>query len=227
MSKRSKYTAEEKLEILLEHERGLNTIADITSKYSISTYTLQDWKYKYNTYGIDGLRESKTIKQYSNVLKEMAVLEYLNDKKSKEEIIKKYEISSRSLLRQWINNYNNHRELKLTKEGWSYSMTKGRSTSWKERIEIVLFCIAHSHDYQQTAEVHKVSYQQVYQWVKKFEVGGEDALKDRRGRSKAKDELTAEEKMQIEMKKLMADNEKLKAENAFLKKLEELERRRS
>ena len=70
-------------------------------------------------------------------------------------------------------------------------MTKGRSTSWKERIEIVLFCLSHNHDYQQTAEVHQVSYQQVYQWVKKYVSGGEDALKDRRGRKKDEEELTA------------------------------------
>jgi len=105
-------------------------------------------------------------------------------------------------------------------------MTKGRSTSWKERIEIVLFCIAHDHDYQQTAEVHQVSYQQVYQWVKKYVSDGEDALKDRRGRNKDEEELTPEEKVKFEMKKLKADNERLRAENAFLKKLEELERRR-
>ncbi|MCM1989281.1 helix-turn-helix domain-containing protein [Oceanirhabdus seepicola] len=72
---------------------------------------------------------------------------------------------------------------------------------------------------------YQVSYQQVYQWVKKYESGGEDALKDRRGRNKVEEELTPEERMNLEMKKLKEENEKLKAENAFLKKLEELERR--
>ncbi|WP_207225836.1 helix-turn-helix domain-containing protein, partial [Aeribacillus pallidus] len=31
---------------------------------------------------------------------------------------------------------------------------------------------------------YEVSYQQVYQWVKKYENGGEEALKDKRGRKK-------------------------------------------
>lgn len=106
-------------------------------------------------------------------------------------------------------------------------MTKGRTTSWKEKIEIVLYCIAHNKDYQDTAEIHNVSYQQVYQWVQKYEFGGEDALKDRRGRKKDEEELTPEDRINLEMKKLKAENERLRAENAFLKKLEELERSRS
>ena len=149
----------------------------------------------------------------------------LSGKLSPIEIAQKYEISSKSTVLNWVNKYNCHREIKATAKGL-HSMTKGRSTSWIERIEIVLFCIAHNHDYQQTSEVHEVSYQQVYLWLKKYVSGGEDALKDRRGRNKDEEELTPEEKIMIELKKLKADNERLRAENLFLKKLEELERRR-
>lgn len=143
------------------------------------------------------------------------------------EVVKKHEISSKSVLLKWINNYNSHRELKPTTKGRSHSMTKERTTSWKERIEIVFYCIAHKNDYQYTAEIHGVSYQQVYQWVKKYELGGEDALKDRRGRKKTEEDLTPEDRVNLETKKLKAENERLRAENAFLKKLEELERGRS
>jgi transposase-like protein len=106
------------------------------------------------------------------------------------------------------------------------SMTKARSTSLKERIEIVQYCINHNNNYQQTAETYHVSYQQVYQWVRKYESGGENALQDTRGKKKAEAELTPEERMKLEMNRLEAENERLRAENAFLKKLEELERRR-
>ncbi|WP_424565549.1 helix-turn-helix domain-containing protein [Tepidibacillus fermentans] len=81
-------------------------------------------------------------------------------------------------------------------------------------------------NYQMAAETYKISYQQVYQWVKKYEDGGEEALRDRRGRKKEEQELTPEEKMRLEIKKLERENERLRAENEFLKKLEELERRR-
>jgi transposase len=52
-------------------------------------------------------------------------------------------------------------------------------------------------------------------------------LKDRRGRKKPEEELTLEDRAKLSMKKLKVENERLRAENAFLKKLEELERRRT
>jgi transposase len=99
------------------------------------------------------------------------------------------------------------------------SMTNGRVASLKERIEIVYYCIAQKNDYKQTSDVYNVSYEQVYQWVKKYEAGSENALKE--------EELTLEDRAKLSMKKLKVENERLKAENAFLKKLEELERRRT
>ncbi|WP_152570672.1 helix-turn-helix domain-containing protein [Paenibacillus tyrfis] len=47
-------------------------------------------------------------------------------------------------------------------------MTKGRSTTWQERIDIVLYYLTHQHDYRKAAEQYQVSYHQVFQWVKKY-----------------------------------------------------------
>ena len=98
-------------------------------------------------------------------------------------------------------------------------MTKGRKTTWEERIEIVQDALTNEKNYQETAENHQVSYQQVYQWVRKYEAGGWDALKDGRGRSKSEEELTSEEKMKLEILRIEKENERLRAENAFLKKV--------
>ncbi|GIN07484.1 hypothetical protein J1TS1_16290 [Shouchella clausii] len=106
-------------------------------------------------------------------------------------------------------------------------MTKGRKTTWEERIHIVQACLENGKAYQETASTYHVSYQQVYQWVKKYENGGEEALKDKRGSKKEEALLTPEEKIQLQMKKLERENERLRAENVFLKKLEEVERRRN
>jgi transposase len=62
--------------------------------------------------------------------------------------------------------------------------------------------------------------------VKKLEVSGEEALKDRRGRTKPQAELTEEEKLKLRIQQMERENERLRAENLFLKKLEEIERRR-
>jgi transposase len=44
-------------------------------------------------------------------------------------------------------------------------MTKGRSTTWEERIQVVLYCIENEKNYKKAADTFEVSYQQVYQWV--------------------------------------------------------------
>lgn len=226
MSKRTKHTAEKKYEILNEHYNGIGSIQEIVTKHNISVYTFYKWRYNYEKYGIDGLKESRTWRSYSKELKEQAIKDYSSGKYSQGEIVRKYELPDKSVFKNWINKYNGHRGITATSKGMSKSMAKGRSTSWKEKIEIVQYCIDHGNDYKQAAEAYQVSYHQVYLWIKKYESGGENALQDKRGRKKAEAELTSEEKMKIAMKKLETENERLRAENAFLKKLEKLERRR-
>jgi transposase-like protein len=61
-------------------------------------------------------------------------------------------------------------------------MTKRRTTTFEERIEIVRYCLENGRNYQRTAETFALSYQQVYGWMKKYETAGERGLEDRRGR---------------------------------------------
>jgi len=51
-------------------------------------------------------------------------------------------------------------------------------------------------------------------------------LQDRRGRTKLEEELSTEDKFRLEIQRMERENERLRAENLFLKKLEEIERRR-
>ncbi|AIE37398.1 transposase (plasmid) [Bacillus thuringiensis serovar kurstaki str. HD-1] len=212
--------------ILALYKDGHHSIADITAKFSVDPGTIRDWKRRYEVNGEDGLEEALSWKRYSKELKLAAVNDYLSGHDSLNKIIQKYNISSTAVLRKWIKKYNSHRELNDTGKGMTNSMTSRRKTTLEERIQIVNYCIQHQKNYQLTAESYEVSYQQVYQWVKKFEANGEEALQDKRGRKKEEYELTAEEKFKLEMKRLERENERLRAENAFLKKLEELERRR-
>ncbi len=226
MSRRSKYSAEEKLHILMENINESKTISDICHVYEINDSTFYIWKYKYERYGIEGLVESNTAKRYPETLKQEAILDYLYGHDSYFELAKKYEISDSGLLKKWVKRYNSHRELEDNGKGMSLSMTKGRRTTIEERLEIVQICISNGCDYETVANQYKVSYQQVYQWTKKYESKGIEGLKDKRGRKKETKELAEQDNIKLKMKKLEADNEKLKAENAFLKKLQELGRRR-
>ncbi len=69
-------------------------------------------------------------------------------------------------------------------------MTKGRKTTFEVRMEIVRYCLDNGRNYQRTAEVFAVSYQQVYGWTKKYDADGVHRLEDRRGRTKQEEELT-------------------------------------
>lgn len=104
-------------------------------------------------------------------------------------------------------------------------MTKGRKTTYEEKVEIVSFCIANSNNYELTANKYNISYQQVYTWVRKYNQKGYNALVDRRGKHRTFEELTESEKLDAQLKLLKAENRRLKMENDFLKKLEEIERR--
>lgn len=222
---KGKFKASEKFTILEEISNGEIGFRAATRKYKVGQTTLVEWRRLYKLYGYEGLEDRTHNRSYSAELKLQAVKDYLEGELSQSQIVDKYSISRRTQLSSWIKKYNGHSSLKAYK-GETTAMTKGRSTTWQERIEIVQYCLTNQHDYQKTARQFQVSYQQVYQWVKKFEDRGQEALKDGRGRKKAPEELTEADQQKLKMKQMEYEIERLRAENAFLKKLEELERRR-
>ena len=58
--------------------------------------------YIYDKYGVDGLKESSTWNKYSKELKLQAVKDYLSGEFSLRDVTRKYEISSDSVLRQYL-----------------------------------------------------------------------------------------------------------------------------
>ena len=168
-------------------------------------------------------RRSHKNNKYSKEMKLQAVKDYLNGEGSYETLKEKYKLRSSTQLKNWVMWYNGHREFKerTSAKGEIY-MTKGRKTTQEERAEIVAFCIEHNYDYGLTVETYKVSYQQIYAWVRKYEEGGVEKLKDNRGRTKPAEEMTEIEKLKAEMKILEAKNRQLEIENEFIKKLQEL-----
>lgn len=101
-------------------------------------------------------------------------------------------------------------------------MTKGRKSTQEERVEIVAFCIEHGKDYRLTEEMYKVSYQQIYSWVRKYEAKGVEGLSDRRGKAKPENELSEADRLRQENKILQAKIKDKEMEIALLKKLREL-----
>ena len=226
MSKRSPKSVEEKLKVVQLYLNEGKSVSWLSKNYGVDDTTLKNWLRKYKQDGVDGLKESRVWKKYSQELKEQAVLGYLNGLGGLNTIIEKYHISSDSVLRSWIKRYTSGKDLKATSKGYNH-MRQGRQTTFEERVDIVNFTIAHEKDYQAAIEKFGVSYQQVYSWVRKVEQEGRQGLLDRRGKGlETKPNLSPEEKRQLKIKQLEERNRYLEMELGLLKKLDGITRRK-
>lgn len=221
-----KFSYEEKVKILSEYLDGVLGFRDICKHYNINHGSLKDWKRLYETFGWDGLKTGAKTSHYSKEVKELAVRDYLDQMLTFPEILKKYQIRSGTQLRRWIMKYNGCEKLKSSGTGGKSIMTKGRKTTFEERVEIVQYCIAHDHNYAEASEKYQVSYHQARNYTVKYESGGVEALNDNRGKRKTPDEMNELDKLRAENKILRAEKECAEMEASFLKKLEEIERRR-
>ena len=143
---------------------------------------------------------------------------------SVDEIVAKYNISSREVLRNWIKRYNANKELKdYDPKREVYMADARRKTTLEERKEITEYCIEHNKDYKGTAALYAVSYSQVYNWVKKYLAEGEDGLTDRRGHHKTDDEVDELERLRRENLRLKRQLEDERRTIEILKKVKEFE----
>lgn len=225
MGRKSKVSSEIKVKVVQEYLAGLKTMSQITYELDINYSTIQEWVRKYKLFGIKGLLTERINTKYSDEIKARAINDFLNANGSLRDICIRYDISSHSILRKWIKQNTCDTINSSYSVKGAATMNKGRKTTYEERMEIVAFCIANADDYKLAADKFNVSYQQVYSWIKKYRENGYSALVDRRGQHKTLDELDESERYSLELKLLKAENRKLKMENDFLKKLEEIERR--
>ena len=224
MGRKVKYNAEEKISAIKEYLDGKNSMSSITKRLGIDPKSFKQWINNYESMGADAFLYHQN-KHYSKIEKEQAVLAYFAGEGSQMDICKKYQIRSTRQLNAWIKKYNSHEKLKASGTGGTVIMTKGRKTTFEERVEIASYCIAHDHNYAETSEEFSVSYQQARNYTIKYETGGVDALQDRRGKRKSEETLTEVEKLRAELKLEKAMRQKAEMEAAFLKKLDEIERR--
>ena len=220
--RRTKLDPEIIINAVNEYLTGGSSKEAIAKRLGVSSSSINCWVVNYQAMG-----ESAFIgngnRRYSKDLKEQAVRDYLSGKGSLQEVCKEHKIKSCRQLRNWIKVYNGHGELKTSGTGGTVIMTRGRKTSFDERVEIVQYCIANDHNYAETAARYGVSYQQIYSWVRKYEAKGVAGLTDRRGKAKPEDELTEADGLRMENKILQAKIKDQEMEIKLLKKLKELE----
>ena len=222
---KSPHTPEFRAMISQEYLNGSGSYNDLAAKYGVGQTILRHWVAKYRIYGIEAFRNKVGNVSYSSEFKTMCVEAVLSGEGSIDDIVAKYNISSREVLRNWIIRYNANRELKdYCPEREVYMAGARRKTTIEERKEIVKYCIEHGRDYKGTASVYNVSYSQVYSWVKKYDVNGEEGLTDRRGRHKTDDEVDELERLRRENARLKRQLQEKDMLAELLKKVQEFER---
>ena len=225
LGRKEKFSVEEKVNAVNEYLKGKSSMNSIATQFGIDFASIKQWVSNYESMGIDAFRTTSN-KRYSKEEKEQAVAAYLAGEGSHMEICKRFKIRSTCQLRNWIKKYNGHEELKASGTGGTAIMTKGRATTFDERVEIASYCIEHNHNYSETAEKFHISYQQARNYTIKYEKNGIQGLQDNRGKRKSEDSLSEIEKLKAELKLEKAKRIRAEMENSFLKKLDEIERRR-
>ena len=227
MSEREKQKPEEKVKIVKRYLAGEVSMSEAAAEGGVDRTTLQRWVMQYELEGAAAFLPNRRNHAYSPELKLQAVQEYLSGKGGQAELSKKYGLRDRMQLRNWLKVYHAHGDFNSRKRsgGGSY-MRKARSTTQKERVQIVKDCLASGKNYGEMALKYNVSYQQVRSWTQKFEELGEAGLEDRRGKRKKDQEPRTElEAAQIEIERLKHQLYLAEMENRLLKKLDEIVRR--
>lgn len=222
---KSKYSSEMRILIAQKYLDGKASSCELSNIYGIPDKTILRWAQRLKEQGVRAFSKSNSNSHYSSEFKLMCVELYISGELSLDEIVAKYNISSDSVLRNWLKLYNANRELKdYDPKREVYMAESRRKTTIEERKEIVEYCLSHNRDYKGTASLYDVSYSQVYSWLRKYDANGNEGLSDKRGRHKTDDEVDELERLRRENKRLKRQLEENDMMVQLLKKVKEFER---
>lgn len=109
---RSPHTQEFRAMVSQEYVDGTGSYEFLANKYRIGSSTLRQWVAKYRIYRIIAFQNQKGNSAYSAGFKMLCIEAILSGNGSVDDIVAKYNISSREVLRSWISMYNANREIK-------------------------------------------------------------------------------------------------------------------
>jgi transposase-like protein len=220
-----KYSPTFKITVAKAYLTGEGSQRFLAAQYGVSYSTVEDWARKYKEFGEKGFALQSGNASYSAEFKLKCVESYLRGENSLDDIVIKYNISTKRVLQSWIQRYNANKELKdYDPKREVYMADARRKTTLEERKEITEYCITHNKDYKGTAALYDVSYSQVYTWVKKYLTEGEEGLVDKRGHHKTDDEVDELQRLRRENLRLKRQLEEQNMMVELLKKVKEFER---
>lgn len=229
MSRKSKIDPVFKVQLVEQYLNGEIGLEEGTRKAGLSrkgSCSFRNWIAIYQNEGPAGLLNQSHNKCYSRETKLLAVHDYLDGKGSLRDIAVKYGLRDRGQLMRWLKEYNTYGEIRSRGSGGGSYMRKSRQTTPEERLAIVKDCLENDKNYGKMALKYNCSYQQIRDWVLKFEKMGSAGLEDRRGRRiGSQPARTMEEELRDKISELERKNRDLQMENDLLKKVRELERK--
>lgn len=222
-----RFTPEEKIQACIEYLSGNKSAIQLVTELKLGKNgktRILEWSSRYSAYGVEAFDYTGKNANYAKELKKRVVEEYLSGAGSLNSLCIKYKIRSTHQLRNWIKQYNSHIELKDYDPKPEVYMANTWKATFEERIKIVKDCLEHDRDIKNTAAKYGCNYAQLYQWVRKYEANGEDALLDKRGKRKQEIELSELEKAERKIAQLEHEKEEYRKKYELLKKAEERER---
>ncbi len=224
MSRKNKIDPVKKIQAVEDILIGKKGVCEVARELSVYQSAVRRWRDLYLSGGPTELLDSKKKRNYSVETKLDAVNDYLSGQGSLSDLVRKYHLRSHKQLQDWIKQYNTYRELKSRRSGGGVYMSETRNTTFEERLKITQECIANDKNYGAVALKYNCSYQQVRNWVIRYEKMGAAGLEDRRGkRIGSMPSRTPEEELRDKIAELERRNKELQMENDVLKKVRELE----
>lgn len=218
MSKKVKFTAEEKMFFVLKFRELNISLLAFCRLYNVESTAIHRWSIKYDHGGLEKLEEIKIKALYSCHTLINSVQDYLTGEFSMLQIVKKYNLSGDSVLRQWLKWYNTPK--------WNVKIGEfmaREKISKDDKIKMVLQHINENISIKKIAVQNNVSEWQLRDWVRKYKLSGECILGDNRGIRKDDSQLSNEQILKKRNKELEDKNRRLEAELLLLKKLKLLE----
>jgi len=218
MSKKVKVNPNQKEFLVLKFKELNISLSKFCRIYNVERTAIIRWSIKYELGGKDALLEITNRTLYSSHTLINSVKDYLSGNFSMLDIVKKYNLSGDSVLRNWLKWYNTP---KWNIKVGEFMAREKISKSFK--LNLVLKVLQQNLSVKEVANHYSISEGQLRDWIRKYKISGEVALEDNRGNKKSEELLSNEEILKRKNKELEEKNRRLEAELLLLKKLKELE----
>ena len=166
MSRKSKFSYEDKLKICKEHLDNYISLLQLSRKYNIAKSTLQQWINLYKIHGKNVFKEKNRNRAYSLEFK-MKVIEEIIRGKTISYISIEYNIA-KSVVSNWYIQYNKGKLKEYLPAGEIYNMDDNKKYTKEEKLAITKECIELGKDYKTICTKYKIKYSRLYNWVKNY-----------------------------------------------------------